>query len=228
MCLVNPTQSNPGDTIEASDVNDPVNQLAAVINGGIETVNIADNAVTTAKIADGNVTASKLDFGGSGSGIWWQEIGRKTLTVAGDTISVTGLPARKYLKIYFIALPSGVIDPYIRFNNDSASNYNFRYIVNYSSASGAVSQTAITLDPASTANDVFGEVSINDISAQEKLVTANIVGRGGAGAGTQATSIQVTGKWSNTVASISQVDIINNGGAGDFAIGSEVVVLGHN
>jgi hypothetical protein len=49
--LVSPSQSNPGDTIEASDINTPVNQLAAVINGNIETANLADGAVTAAKIA---------------------------------------------------------------------------------------------------------------------------------------------------------------------------------
>jgi hypothetical protein len=60
MGLVNPTQSAPGETIEADDINTPVNQLAAVINGSIETANIADSAVTTAKIADSNVTTAKL------------------------------------------------------------------------------------------------------------------------------------------------------------------------
>lgn len=63
MGTVNPTQSSPGDTIEASDVNTPVNQIAAVINGGIETVNLADDAVTTAKIAAGAVTAAKMQYG---------------------------------------------------------------------------------------------------------------------------------------------------------------------
>lgn len=61
MGTINPTQSSPGDTIEASDVNTPVNQLAAVINGNIETVNIADNAVTTAKLAAGSVAPAKID-----------------------------------------------------------------------------------------------------------------------------------------------------------------------
>lgn len=60
MPTVSPSQSNPGDTIEASDINTPVNQLAAVINGGIDSTNIAANGVTTTNIADSNVTESKL------------------------------------------------------------------------------------------------------------------------------------------------------------------------
>jgi len=49
MSLVSPSQSNPGDTIDASDINNPINQIAAVVNGGIDSTNIANNAVTPAK-----------------------------------------------------------------------------------------------------------------------------------------------------------------------------------
>lgn len=53
MTVVSPSQSNAGETIEASDINNPVNQLAAVINGNIDATNIADNSITTAKVAAG-------------------------------------------------------------------------------------------------------------------------------------------------------------------------------
>lgn len=59
MGLVSPTQSSSGDTIEAADINDPINQLAAVINGSIETANLADSAVTTVKLANASVTPAK-------------------------------------------------------------------------------------------------------------------------------------------------------------------------
>lgn len=63
MSLVNPSQSNAGDTIEASDINNPVNQLAAVINGSLDATNLADNAVTGAKLAAGAVDVTKLTAG---------------------------------------------------------------------------------------------------------------------------------------------------------------------
>jgi hypothetical protein len=60
MGLVNPSQSNPGDTIEASDINGPVNQLAAVLNGNVDASNVAANSVTydklVANIFGGRVT----------------------------------------------------------------------------------------------------------------------------------------------------------------------------
>lgn len=53
MGLVNPSQSSPGETIEAADVNTPVNQLAAVINGEIENVNVKANAaIDGSKVTD--------------------------------------------------------------------------------------------------------------------------------------------------------------------------------
>ncbi len=72
MGLVTPQQSSPGETIEAADVNTPVNQIAAVINGSIETVNLADSSVTTAKVADGAITNAKLDTAAGGIGAAWQ------------------------------------------------------------------------------------------------------------------------------------------------------------
>jgi hypothetical protein len=174
------------------------------------------------------IPAAAINFGGSGSGVWWEEIGRTTLGSAGDTISVSSLPARAHLKIIFLGLQSGVILPHLRFNNDSSSNYNYRYLLNYATAGGGVSQTTITLDPASTANDVMAEVYVTNSSSQEKLVKACVVGRGGSGAANQATSFEVSAKWANTSAAISRVDIFNSGGAGDFAAGSVVIVLGHD
>jgi hypothetical protein len=60
MGLVSPTQSNPGDTIEAADVNTPVNELADAVNGNIDTENLADGAVTTPKLEDAAISTAKI------------------------------------------------------------------------------------------------------------------------------------------------------------------------
>ncbi|MBM4644760.1 hypothetical protein GS464_20080 [Rhodococcus hoagii] len=61
MSLASPPQSNPGDEIKARSVNDPVNHLAAIINGNIDDSNIS--GVSGSKLADGSVTLAKLSTG---------------------------------------------------------------------------------------------------------------------------------------------------------------------
>lgn len=59
MPTVSPSQSNAGDLITAAAINNPINQLASVINGNIDSTNIADSGVTSTKIA-ANLPTSKL------------------------------------------------------------------------------------------------------------------------------------------------------------------------
>ena len=63
MGLVNPTQVVSGNEIKASDVNTPVNQLANVINGNIESVNIKDGGIGANKLGTGavNLTSQIAD-----------------------------------------------------------------------------------------------------------------------------------------------------------------------
>jgi hypothetical protein len=58
--VVSPSQSSPGDEITAAAINNPINQLAAVVNGNIDANNIADSSVSAVKVADGAITAAKL------------------------------------------------------------------------------------------------------------------------------------------------------------------------
>src|SRR5690606_7463419 len=84
-------------------------------------LNVADNTVDTDQIVDDAVTKGKIDFA---SGVWWEELGRATVTSASSAITVDNLPPRKYLKLYVIAIPTGgTIRTQLRFNNDSGNNY---------------------------------------------------------------------------------------------------------
>lgn len=53
MTLVTPQQSNPGEEANASDINTPINQLAAVINGNIDDDNVSSLSGT--KISAGTL-----------------------------------------------------------------------------------------------------------------------------------------------------------------------------
>ena len=51
-----------GSIIYASDHNTLGDLIAAVLNGSVDSTNLADNAVTTAKIADSALTRPKVDW----------------------------------------------------------------------------------------------------------------------------------------------------------------------
>lgn len=56
MSTVSPSQSNAGDLITAAAINNPINQLAAVLNGGIDASNVTDGSITAIKLSGGNAS----------------------------------------------------------------------------------------------------------------------------------------------------------------------------
>lgn len=175
------------------------------------------------------VSAPKIDFGGAGSGVWWEEIGRSTLGVAGDVLTVSSLPARKYLKIIVSYLGTGgTIDVNMRFNSDSGSNYAVTLASVGGSATTSTSQNAMIITGVATTPQSLVCMDVLNISAQEKLCQYNRSATNTAGASTAPSTTIFTGKWANTSSQISAVSIHNLAGTGDLAIGSEIVVLGHD
>lgn len=215
------------DGLVVSHNQDGTLKAGAVDNAAV----LASNVVETPKIKNANVTATKIDWDSTGAnaGIWWEELGRATLGTAGDTITVSGLPTRKHLRVIMVCSASGgTVDSSLRFNNDSGSNYRVSYTV--SSAPGSNVDTApVTQVPIETATVSSGEVQICTMDIvnvstwgkQYKYETSTGV------AGSAVTWLSGYGKWANTSDSISRIDLTNTG-TGNFAIGSEIVVLGHN
>jgi hypothetical protein len=163
-----------------------------------------------------------------GADLWgWELLGRTTLSSAGDTITVNNLPARTYLRIIVAALPSGAIRTSYRFNNDSGNNYASRQSSNGAADTTVTSQPEIFFDSTPGTSSIFVDAQVLNIATQEKLVIAHTAERNTTGAANAPTRRESVGKWANTANQITRVDIINTG-AGDFAIGSEVIVLGRN
>lgn len=219
-----------GEIIYASDHNTQGALVAAVLNGGIDNDNInASAAIDGSKLANSTVGATKVNFGGSGAGIWWEEIARTTLDVAGDTITVNNIPLRKYLYVKYSTIPTGgTTNNYFRLNNDSGANYAER-IYDDGVSTTTVSQDKALLAGQTVAQSCTGHIEMLNIAGQEKVgrVTGNRPGAPGAAnapVGFRTTAF----KWANTTNAVSRIDVINVGGTGDFAIGSEVVVLGHD
>jgi hypothetical protein len=156
------------------------------------------------------------------------EIARQTLGSAGDTITLSSIPARKYLKfeIYLLAT-GGTMIPLVRLNNDSGANYARRVSANGGADATAVSGTDI-LNIAATGSEQYMVGTILNVATNEKQLYAIITDRGISGAADVPNRSERLGKWVNTSDQINRIDVINNGGTGDFAIGSEIIVYGHN
>lgn len=236
--------------IRPSEVNADIDTIYNAFNGNISGANLADNAITTVKIADATinsdniaagaittakilddaVTAAKIDWASTGAnaGIWWEELGRTTASGTTDTITVSGLEPRTFLKVIFLVINSGTITPLMRFNGDSGANYATRYSANGAGDVANTGGSGVEALFGGVAETELGVFDVLNIATQEKLiVTHQTIRRGTAGAGNFPSRLETFGKWANTTSSVSSVSMVNTN-TGDFASGSEVIVLGHN
>lgn len=211
-----------GNIVYASDHNTQGALVAAVLNGGIDDANIAFGAaIAGSKIATDSVTDTQLDFPR-----WYPEIGRTILSVAGTSITVSGLPARKYLRIIMYLIDSAAANQAsLRFNADSGNNYAFRVSTNGAADTTGTSQSSIPVDAGGNTAPCLIVVDVINVAAREKIVRGSSVDRGTAGAGNAPNKRDGMGKWANTADLISTVSVTS---ANNYAIGSEVVVLGHD
>lgn len=157
------------------------------------------------------------------------ELARVKLTAAGDTISVTNIPPRRYYRVYATLIATGgTVDTSIRFNNDSGTNYAHTLSANFGAAGVTSSATSFPFESGATDSDQQGSGVIDifgNMVAQEKNFRWFSVSQDAAGAATQPVQVHGYGKWANTSAQINRVDFINSG-TGDYAIGSELIIEG--
>lgn len=216
------------DTITTNTINENTPANGVTIDG----LNIKDsklvtaNSVVTANITNDAVTATKIDWASTGAdgGIWWEEIARTTLGTAGLTLTVSGIPNRKYLKVLLSGIHAAGAYVNMTFNGDSSTNYAMRYIS--TSAFGAAvsaSQIGALYNNAAAGTS---SAAIDILNPATAVKTGNSVGgEGGTSAATAPTQTNMTFKWVNTSDAISSITFT---ATSNFAIGSEVVVLGHN
>ena len=139
--------------------------------------------------------------------------------------SFSGLTAKPYMMVLGHQFGADTHVRY-RFNNDTGSNYARRY-----SANGGSDSTNVNQDNFPTNYDMnpcFNILNIMNIADQEKLIEGGTCELNQTtGAGTAPNRMELTGKWTNTSNAINQVNCYQTG-SGDFAVGSEVVVLGYD
>lgn len=199
------------------------NQDGTLKDGAVDSAAVlASNVVETDKILNDAVTDDKLDYPR-----WYQQIGRQTLESSGDTITISGLPARKYLCVVISLLDTGgTINASLRFNGDTGNNYAVRASTEGAADATATSASSIGMTQTG-AFPHFVVMEIVNIGAKEKVFYARTVTSGTSGAGNLPGRVETSGKWANTANQISSITLTNSG-TGDFAIGSEIVVLGHD
>ena len=239
--LTNKTLTSP--TINTAIINNPtlatntISEFTAAAGVTIDGLLIKDNklatanSVVTSNITDDAVTAAKIDWAstGAGAGIWWEELGRATASGTVTSISIASLPARKYLKILLVVIPTGgTLNIGLRFNNDSGANYAERGSTNGGADVTGGSLNQINTKTAVDANRQFTIGEFENVLAQEKLGIMWSDIRGTAGAANAPERKDGTYKWANTAAQITRVDAVDTGGTGDIAAGSELIVLGHD
>jgi len=156
----------------------------------------------------------------------WKEIGRTSVT-SGDSIDVTSLADKRYLMVLGCGIGSGNVALISRFNSDTGNNYNNRY-----SSSGGADATSgandrLFTNGSGSSPQEFSVFYVANKSDKEKLLVGHNVNNATAGAGTAPQRREYSNKWANTSSAISSLNVFNSD-TGDFASGSEVVVLGYD
>ena len=165
------------------------------------------------------------NFAAAGSG-GWVELGRTTLGSASDNINVSSLTDKRYYMVLGDFKASGGIAADLRLNTDTGNNYAYRVSDN-GGADVTDTNTSVIHGQLGVSTPEFIVGYLSNKSDKEKLYIGHLVNQNTAGAGTAPQRVEITGKHAQTTNPITSVDYVDRQ-AGQFASGSEVVVLGWN
>ena len=156
----------------------------------------------------------------------WKELGRTSVT-SGDSIDVTSLADKRYLMVLGCGIGSGNVALISRFNSDTGNNYNNRYSSNGGADATSGANDRLFTNGSGSSPQEFSVFYVANKSDKEKLLVGHNVNNATAGAGTAPQRREYANKWANTSNAISSLNVFNSD-TGDFASGSEVVVLGYD
>lgn len=158
----------------------------------------------------------------------WVELGRATAIGGETSLDVSSLPNKRYyLLVNYLPTQTATMNRSIRLNSDAGTNYSRRES-NNGGAEALITSTTI-LYPYGFGTDQdpsFNVTLIANLTTREKLSINHMVSTSGAGAGQAPDRREQVAKWTNTVASIDEVNIFRSGGTGTFPAGAESIVLG--
>jgi len=160
----------------------------------------------------------------------WELLGYTKLGSAQNTITVAGFTAKKFLCVE-ISTPGASnagVRTRLRFNSDTGSNYADRASNNGSSDSTNTSQSFVYVAESDSQEGELDVIYIINIEDEEKLVINQNVRSSATGAGTAPSRYNGVGKWTNTSAQITTIDVFAHptDTADKYDADSEVTVYG--
>jgi len=135
------------------------------------------------------------------------------------------LPDKRYYMVLANTTSSGLNRHGLRYNSDTGSNYAWRYSANGAADGTVTSNGRIIIQADNTATDEFSVTYIANKSDKEKLSYSQDVKQIATGATTAPARMETVGKHAQTSNPISTITLFNSE-SGDYASGSECVVLG--
>lgn len=156
----------------------------------------------------------------------WEKLGTKTLTVAADEITVL-ITTKKFIQTMSHGIASGNFRQDMRYNNDSSLVYAVRRNVDGTGEGGFANQSSIVIPQGGgTGDDDFMIGYHVNIAAEEKLAIFFWVAQEATGAGTAPKRSENVGKYvPSPDANVTEIKS-HNLQTGDFAIDSNLSVLG--
>jgi hypothetical protein len=154
------------------------------------------------------------------------ELGRYILGAASDRISIPSIPARRHLRITaFLINTGGTINGVFQFNGDTGNNYAIRNSNNGGADDTSASASGLNFTSTS-ASPKMAQIEISNVANQEKLLNGLMTDANATGAGNIPNRAERSGKWANTSAQITRIDVVNTVGTGDYAAGSYMIIEG--
>ena len=180
------------------------------------------------------IQGTSTDFGTDGAGIpavvtqgGWKELGRHTLSSAGDYLEVSGIADKKYYMIVWNT-PDGTASwcqPSLRLgigSVDTGTNYGERYWRDGVFGSAHMNTyNGLWSNLSSPNKSCFGVSYISNESDREKLIMNSSVDQTN-----PPSRLQSAGKWTDVSAPIDLVRLEHQATGNGFNTGSELVVLG--
>jgi hypothetical protein len=161
----------------------------------------------------------------------WGKSSTVTLGSSGDTITSDAITVADNTFITYIShmiSTGGNSQAVMRLGNssiDTGNNYSRRYSTNGGADATHTSRT-VTMAQDNAAGQHFSVGHIINISAEEKLLIGWDVFTTGTGAGTAPNRDESVGKYAYTSNQVDLIEMINEGGAGDYDTDSNLAVLG--